>query len=166
MATETGITDHVVTVETDAEHIWRRCTCGLEGMRWPRYCRDERTQQQLIARLAESACPDDQTVDSLITLQMSWGGLFDGRPADGYQVHLARHVRSGGTPGPTLCDIDRFAKDAPGWSVGGGLFGPGIVHKPCPGCAEAAREQFPGLPVRGSVGGAEMAGYLGVAHVR
>ncbi len=100
-------------------------------------------------------------ITALCTLQFSWGGLFDGRPADDYTVHLVRQAGRG-TPGPTLCGIDRFAKDAPGWSVGGGISGPGIVHKPCPGCAQAGREQFPGLPVSGSIGAAEMAAELGV----
>lgn len=105
--------------------------------------------------------PDDIT--ALRTLQFSWGGLFDfGPAADDYAVHLVRQSIYGGTPGSALCGIDRFAKDGPGWSVGGGLSGPGIVHKPCPACASAAREQFPGLPVTGSVGAAEMAAELGV----
>jgi hypothetical protein len=107
----------------------------------------------------------DDPVTALCTLQFSWGGLFDGRPADDYAVHLIRQKAGKGTPGPTLCGIDRFAEDAPGWSVGGGISGPGIVHKPCPGCAGAAREQFPGLPVTGSIGAQEMAAELGVeAH--
>lgn len=105
-------------------------------------------------------------ITALRTLQFSWGGLFDGRPADDYAVHLVRQKRGGGTPGPALCGIDRFAGDAPGWSVGGGLTGPGIIHKPCPGCAGAAREQFPGLPVAGSVGAREMAAELGVVVSR
>jgi hypothetical protein len=102
-------------------------------------------------------------IRALCTLQFSWGGLFDGRPADdGYAVHLVRQRAGGTTPGPTLCGIDRFAEDSPGWSTGGGLSGPDIAHTPCPGCATAAREEFPGLPVTGSVGGAEMAAELGV----
>lgn len=103
---------------------------------------------------------------ALSTLQFTWGGLSDGRPADGYAVHLVRQKASGGTPGPTLCGIDRFAGDAPGWSVGGGISGPGIIHKPCPGCAAAAREEFPGLPVAGSVGAAEMTAELGAGVYR
>jgi hypothetical protein len=83
----------------------------------------------------------------LATLQFSWGGLFDATPADSL-VHLVRGTVSG-TPGATLCGIDRFAKDAPGWSVGGGIDGPGMVHTPCPGCVEAARHDFPGLLVKG-----------------
>lgn len=104
-------------------------------------------------------------ITALSTLQFSWGGLFDGSPADDYAVHLIRETGHG-TPGPTLCGIDRFGPAAPGWSRGGGIRGPGIVHKPCPGCAAAAREQFPGLPVVGSVGAAEMAAELGVEAKR
>jgi hypothetical protein len=101
-------------------------------------------------------------ITALCTLQFSWGGLFDGKPADDYAVHLVRQKKGGGTPGPTLCGIDRFADGSPGWSVGGGISGPGIVHAPCPECATEARVRFPGLPVTGSVGGAEMAAELGV----
>ena len=110
----------------------------------------------------------DDVIASLVTLQFSWGGLFDGRPADdGYAVHLVKkRAGGGGTPGPTLCGIDRFADDGPGWSVGGGISGPGITHAPCPGCATAAREQFPGLPVTGTVGAGEMAAELGVEVAR
>jgi hypothetical protein len=108
----------------------------------------------------------DEPIIALCTLQFSHGGLFDfGPAADDYAVHLIRETRRG-TPGPTLCGIDRFAKDSPGWSRGGGLSGPGIIHKPCPGCATAAREQFPGLPVTGSIGAREMAAELGVGVSR
>ena len=86
-------------------------------------------------------------VIALSTLQFSWGGLFDSCPADG-KAHLVRATKSG-TPGPTLCGIDRFAKDAPGWSVGGGISGPGITHTPCAGCAAEARRTFPTLPITG-----------------
>lgn len=86
----------------------------------------------------------DDEVTHLSTLQFGWGGLFDSRPADGYQAHLVRGTRRG-TPGPTLCGIDRFAPDAPGWSVGGGISGPNITHQPCAACVAAARAQFPGL---------------------
>lgn len=110
--------------------------------------------------------PDEALpVTGLCTLQFSWGGLFDGQPADGYAVHLIRETRRG-TPGPTLCGIDRFAPDAPGWSRGGGISGPGITHKPCPGCAAAAREQFPGLPVTDGIGAREMAAEIGAEVAR
>jgi hypothetical protein len=97
----------------------------------------------------------DLPITGLSTLQFSWGGLFDGRPADDYAVHLVRQHRRG-TPGPTLCGIDRFAADAPGWSVGGGISSPSGTHKPCPGCTDVARREFAGLPVSGSVGAAEI----------
>jgi len=85
----------------------------------------------------------------LVTLQTSWGGLFDARPTvDNYAVHLIR-VTERGTPGPTLCGIDRFADDAPGWSVGGGVSGDSVAHTPCRGCADAARRDFRDLPIRG-----------------
>jgi hypothetical protein len=96
----------------------------------------------------------------LVTLQFASGGLFDSQPVDDYTVHLVRCAKRG-TPGPTLCMLDRFHPDSAGWSVGGGVTGPSIVHKPCPGCAVAAREQFPGLAVTG-IGAKEMAGVLGV----
>ena len=101
----------------------------------------------------------------LVTLQFHTGGLLDGEPVDGYEVHLVRCKAKGGTPGPTLCGIDRFHPDSAGWSVGGGISGPGIVHKPCPGCADAARAQFPGLEVTG-LGAEEMAAVLGVPWSR
>lgn len=96
----------------------------------------------------------------LVTLQFHTGGLLDGKPVDGYAVHLIRCAKRG-TPGPTLCGIDRFHPDSAGWSVGGGYSGPSIVHKPCPGCAETARDQFPSLEVTG-LGAKEMAEALGV----
>lgn len=83
---------------------------------------------------------------ALATLQFSYGGLFDSRPAD-HRIHLIRSARSG-TPGPTLCDIDRFAKDAPGWGIGGGVTDP--EARPCTDCVEVADDEYPGLPVWGS----------------
>jgi hypothetical protein len=104
----------------------------------------------------------DLPVTSLVTLQFSWGGLFDGRPADGHQVHLVRST-SRGTPGPTLCGIDRFAPETPGWSIGGGLDGHGITHKPCRGCVTTAHTEFPGLPISGSAGAKEIRAALAKA---
>jgi len=99
-------------------------------------------------------------VIGLMTLQFHTGGLLDGEPVDDYAVHLIR-CTARGTPGPTLCGIDRFHPDSAGWSVGGGYAGPSIIHKPCPGCASAAREQFPSLAVTG-LGAREMSDVLGV----
>ncbi|MDQ0376569.1 hypothetical protein [Amycolatopsis thermophila] len=89
----------------------------------------------------------EQPITHLTTLQFAWGGLFDATPVDDL-VHLVRGTERG-TPGPTLCGIDRFAPDAPGWSVGGGVTGPGMVHTPCSSCVETARRDFPGLMVTG-----------------
>jgi hypothetical protein len=102
----------------------------------------------------------DTGIVGLITLQFATGGLIITGPVDDYAVHLVRSTAKG-TPGPTLCGIDRFHEDSAGWSLGGGLGGPGIVHKPCPGCAEVARAKFPGLEVTG-LGAREMAAVLGV----
>ena len=108
----------------------------------------------------DTATETTAPVIGLVTLQFLSGGLFDGKPVDGYAVHLIRSTKRG-TPGPTLCMIDRFHPRSAGWSVGGGVSGPGIVHKPCPGCTEAARDQFPGLAITG-IGAEEMAAALGV----
>lgn len=74
----------------------------------------------------------DEIVVGYTTLQFHVGGLL-GEPTD-RRVHLVRRTERG-TPGPTLCGIDRFAKDSAGWSVGGGY---SSVTEPCPGC-DAAR---------------------------
>ena len=79
------------------------------------------------------------------TLQFHVGGLFDGRTIEAI-IHLVRQKGNQRTPGPTLCGIDRSAKDAPGWSVGGGFSG---EWTRCPACdSERDRE----LPVRGMHG--------------
>lgn len=96
-----------------------------------------------------------EKVTSLVTLQFHTGGLFDSRPVDNYTVHLVRSTDRG-TPGPTLCGIDRFAPDGAGWSIGGGTTGPGIKHRPCDGCVKTAQSEFPDLPVRGSIGAREI----------
>lgn len=65
--------------------------------------------------------------------------------------HLVRSV-NGGTPGPTMCGLTRFdsapgAKDAdlPGWSMGGGVSGPGVEQVPCPACFEP--DDYPRHPL-------------------
>lgn len=98
-------------------------------------------------------------VIALTTLQFATGGMFDAESVDGFRVHLVR-TTSRGTPGPTLCGIDRFHPKSAGWSVGGGVSGPDIQHEPCDGCVDVATDDFPGLPIRGSVGGAQMAAEL------
>jgi hypothetical protein len=98
--------------------------------------------------MSTTTIPDDvqREVTHLQTCQFAWGGLFDATPV--YDVHLVTGTANG-TPGPTLCGIDRFADGSPGWSMGGGVTGPGMVHTPCPGCVTVAVEQFPGVPVTG-----------------
>lgn len=98
---------------------------------------------------------DGRLVVKLSTLQWSVGGLFDSKTVPGWDVCLVTAVERGGTPGPTLCGIDRFRKDppVPGWSVGGGVRGPGIENKACKGCAAVAREKYPDLPVYGTFSG-------------
>jgi hypothetical protein len=93
-------------------------------------------------------------VVALSTLQFAWGGLVDAQPADEL-VHLVR-VANPGTPGPTLCSIDRFATGSPGWSVGGGITGPNRTLTPCRGCLAVAGRDYPNLPIEGSVGAAEI----------
>jgi hypothetical protein len=77
-----------------------------------------------------------------MTLQFANGGLFDAEPVG--PIHLIRSTKHG-TPGPTLCGIDRFANGAPGWSVGGGVTGPDVHPVACEGCQEARDD----LPVGG-----------------
>lgn len=96
---------------------------------------------------------------ALTTLQFANGGLMDATPVDNWRVHLVR-TTSRGTPGGTLCGIDRTDPDGPGWSVGGGMQGPDIEHKPCPGCAVVARDEFPELPIHG-LGARQMCEALG-----
>jgi hypothetical protein len=65
---------------------------------------------------------------------------------DGVQTnHLVRLV-NGRTPGRTvLCGLTRFDSapgahdaDLPGWSMGGGVYGPSVEQRPCPGCWKVA----------------------------
>lgn len=81
----------------------------------------------------------------LVTIECS-------RPGDAYSLfasgmHLDVHLAGPGTTGGTgaiLCGFDRFARDedgriAVGFSVGGGVTGPGYKHHPCPDCASLIR---------------------------
>jgi hypothetical protein len=155
MTTETQA--HLVALHETKDGGWyRQCQCGWTSATY----RDRRSADVALP------CPCDPTVRVLITLQFSWGGLLDARPtADNYAVHLVRQAATG-TPGPALCGIERFGPDAPGWSLGGGVTGAGIEHRPCAGCADVARAEFPGLPIVGSVGAREMAAELGREVIR
>jgi hypothetical protein len=86
----------------------------------------------------------DAEVTALSTLQFGWGGLFDTRPIG--SICLVRSTRTG-TPGPSLCGIDRFAADAPGWSIGGGVSNPNA--QPCAGCTEVRSAAYPDRGVSG-----------------
>jgi hypothetical protein len=134
-------TTHAITIE-DTGTAWARvCSCGYRSADWLR--KHYRTPA---AADITQPCPFDDTPNALVTCQMAWGGLFDAKPVG--NVHLVRSAPCG-TPGPTLCGVDRFGQNAPGWSIGGGVDGPGMVHTPCTDCARVAREDFPGLPVHG-----------------
>lgn len=88
----------------------------------------------------------DHTITGLVTLQ------FGPRDYDNYRVHLVRSAACNGTPGPTLCGVDRFPdppSDGPGWFIGGGASGPDVPHTPCKDCADVARRDFRDLPIRG-----------------
>lgn len=78
----------------------------------------------------------------MVTVQFSWGGLLNAEPASDV-IHLNANHTAGGSA--TLCGIDMFTKDAPGWSRGGGVTGPGYTHVACPTCREVANDRFPGL---------------------
>jgi hypothetical protein len=135
--------------------------CGGTGRR------EETNPYYLKQRWTEAACMScwgygTQAVIGLSTVQLHWGGLFDGKPHD-REIHLVRNSFNG-CPGPLLCGIDFRGKDGPGYSVGGGSSGPGWPNTPCEKCAAVAAAEFTGLPVFGSVGGQEMAALVGVPN--
>ena len=80
------------------------------------------------------------SAESLITVEVSM-------PDDRYTlldsgsrlaVHLAGPGKTGGT-GPCICGFDRFARGDDGqmlhgFSVGGGVTGPGVTHDVCAEC--------------------------------
>jgi hypothetical protein len=152
------VDEHTLAVERHGVTHYRFiCTCAFASAWW-----QVRHYPNVDTNRPRNGCPCDPTVRALTTLQFASGGLFDATPVD-YLIHLVTATNRG-TPGPTLCGIDRFAKGSAGWSVGGGVSGPSIVLKPCEGCADVAWTEFSGLPVAGSVGGRQMADHLGVEH--
>lgn len=92
-------------------------------------------------------------ITGLITLQFAGGqhAVFT-RP----WIHAVRSraaipgVRLPGTPGPTLCGIERFADDTPGWALGGGLIDDRTEYFGCYLCGRVARNEFPGRAIHGS----------------
>lgn len=63
-------------------------------------------------------------------------------------IHLVRKTATG-TPGPTLCGIDRFTKDGPGWDMGIGYVRTGVTPTGCSACAIEAAEKFHDVPIQG-----------------
>ncbi|UXE05409.1 hypothetical protein SEA_RENNA12_58 [Arthrobacter phage Renna12] len=87
-------------------------------------------------------------VKALATLQFTKVGERE-------RVHLVRMTDSG-TPGDTLCGLERFGPDAvpSSWSVGGGITGPGLNLAACAACADLAFRFYAAAPVWGSTHGA------------
>ncbi|WNM72845.1 hypothetical protein SEA_REDFOX_58 [Arthrobacter phage RedFox] len=84
-------------------------------------------------------------VKALATVQMLAGG---GKVRD-HRVHLVR-MTDQGTPGDTLCGIERFGPSGAGWSVGGGVKGPAVERSACSGCVDVAGRFYAAAPVWGS----------------
>lgn len=66
--------------------------------------------------------------------------LFESGPR--LKLHLAGRGKQGGT-GPCICGFDRHARDEDGrsivgFSVGGGVTGPGVQHLVCTDCSSLA----------------------------
>lgn len=65
-------------------------------------------------------------------------------------VSLDEYGSNGGRP--TVCGLSRFDRysadgrripgtaDLPGWSMGGGISGPGVVQIQCPGCYKTSKK--------------------------
>jgi hypothetical protein len=92
----------------------------------------------------------------LQTCQMTPGGLeARARRKAEQMIHLVR-VRgrvpgnSGGTPGPTLCDLDRFGPGV-SFSMGGGATWEGMNLRACYMCVRVAQREFPNAPVTTSM---------------
>jgi hypothetical protein len=99
-------------------------------------------------------------VSGLTTLQFQGDRGRPGWPFSLLTVHAVRTRAArpglvGGTPGPTLCDINRFARDEdmPSWSVGGGIMGGDLdaQFRGCYLCVQVAASSFPGIPISGAL---------------
>lgn len=100
-------------------------------------------------------------VSGLETLQFQGERKRAGSPFSLLTIHAvrsraARPGLAGGTPGPTLCEIDRFARDLPqmpSWSVGGGVMGGDLdaMFRGCYLCVQRAASEFPGVPISGAL---------------
>lgn len=87
-------------------------------------------------------------VKALATVQFITGGLVDCEARD-HRIHLVR-MTDRGTPGDTLCGIERFGPTGGGWSVGGGITGPGVERSACAACVQGAELFYRGAPVWGN----------------
>jgi hypothetical protein len=136
-------------------HAWRwTCKCGDSVFF---------TAGKIHGPAADNVCPNPTTMDTVIylaTCQFSWGGLIDGVAVDDL-LHLVRGTLRG-TPGDTLCGIDRFAVDAPGFNICGGITKHGQTHTPCPGCVTVGRGLYPGVPAAGLTQNCDFETALGV----
>lgn len=99
----------------------------------------------------------NEGIDGLVTLQFLGNRREHGLFCSPQIIHVvrrraARPGRQPDTPGPTLCDIDRFGPYAPSWTVGGAVTVDGM--KACYLCRRRARDMFPGLPVHGTLSSA------------
>jgi hypothetical protein len=102
---------------------------------------------------------EGREITGLVTCQMAARGAgytLLGPHRGTYDAHLVRSMPDGGTPGPTLCGIDRFNPGGPGWSLGGGVLGPEVEQRPCQDCVAVAVAEYPGLAPRQGVGAAEL----------
>lgn len=96
----------------------------------------------------------NENITSLVTCQFR--GQATNGPTSEWWIHAVRcrrtvPGRAGGTPGPTLCDIFRFAPDAPSWSLAGGTLVPGGAYKGCYRCGQVALAEFgPGITISGT----------------
>ena len=88
--------------------------------------------------------------ETLTTVETSGPGerysLLESGP--NLSLHLAAPTVHG--TGPCICGFDRFGRDEygdrVGFSVGGGVTGPGVKHTVCPECARL----IDGRPIKGS----------------
>lgn len=117
----------------DAQHCFRR-DCDQMGV----YLQDSDPRPWNWYMLCDDHRPD--TLDPV----KPWANLQTTVRRGNKRVHINHRVRSnenGGTPGPTLCGLERFGPDAPikGFSVGGGVMGPDSqpAGEVCEACVKA-----------------------------
>lgn len=104
----------------------------------PTWADDFRVLLLILARLLERPGPPDPAPAFLETLRF-------GSASPTCLIEAA--VKE--NPQWTLCGINLFADSTRGWSIRGRYTSPAWTCAPCPGCVEAARTGFAGLPVVG-----------------